>query len=120
VLTVRLPVMFVFAAGDRIVAAFAPGMTADDAPQRQPAPLQCSKPLDRLLCITAAGRLISAGGWKIRRNSNTIYFNQKKQYAFKDGINHKYLLWITALLQNVYANALMRLRCRIMSVSIPL
>lgn len=89
--------MFMFAAGYRIVTAFTPGMTADDAAKRQPAPLQSSKPLNRLLCITAAGRLISAGGWKIRRNSNPVYFNQKKQQTFKYGINHVYLPWITAL-----------------------
>ena len=68
--------------GDRVVASPAARTAARESPQRKPAARQRTVPLDRLVGVVRAGRLISAGSWQNAREGRLIASYQSEEEPF--------------------------------------
>src|ERR1700686_4345939 len=65
--------------GDRIVAALGERMAARDSHRSHPATAQPAIPLNRLICVVGAGRVVAAGRWKHLRKRHLVAPNQSEE-----------------------------------------
>lgn len=71
---------------DRVVARPAAGTAARESFQRKPTARQRAVPLDSLVSVVRAGRLIPAGSWQNAREGRLVASYQSEEEPFHGGV----------------------------------